>query len=105
MTGKRVRTRVTAEAELQDAVAHYVGEGAPDAALRLVDEFEQALRTLGGHPAIGSAWLEAELGIPGVRSFALRVFPYVIVYFDTAEFVDVRHVLHSARDIPRRLAE
>jgi len=49
--------------------------------------------------------LEVELGIPGVRVFALRTYPYVIVSFDTAEFVDVRHVLHSRRDIPNRMTE
>lgn len=100
-----MRTRTTAESELQDAIAYYVEEGAFDAALGLVDEFEVALQTLGEHPAIGSPRLEAELGIPGVRLFALRTYPYVVIYFDTTEFVDVRHVLHSSRDIPRRLAD
>ncbi len=105
MSSKRVRTRTTAESELQDAIAYYVEEGAFDAALGLVDEFEVALRTLGEHSAIGSPRLEAEIGIPGVRLFALRTYPYAVIYFDTAEFVDVRHVLHSSRDIPRRLAD
>ena len=105
MTAKSVRTRTTAEAELQSAIAYYMNEGAFDAALGLVDEFEDALATIGNHPAIGSPRLELELGIPDVRSFALRTYPYVIVYFDTAEFVDVRHVLHSSRDIPTRMTD
>ena len=105
MTAKRVRTRVTAEAELREAIAYYLSDGADGAALRLIDEFEVALQAVGEYPAIGSAWLEAELGIPGIRSFALRAFPYVIVYVDTPNFVDVRHLLHSARDIPRRISE
>lgn len=105
MTGRWVRTRTTAESELQEAVAYYLGEGAFDAALGLVDEFEAALGVIGEHPGIGSARLEAELGIPGVRTFAMPTYPYVIVYFDAAEFVDVRHVLHSSRDIPRRLTD
>jgi toxin ParE1/3/4 len=105
VSSKWVRTRTTAESELQDAIGHYVEEGAFDAALGLVDEFEAALRMLGEHPAIGSPRLEAELGIPGVRLFALRTYPYVLIYFDTVGFVDVRHVLHSSRDIPRRLAD
>lgn len=105
MSSKWVRTRTTAESELQDAIAYYVEEGAFEAALGLVDQFEDALRTLGEHPGIGSPQLEAELGIPGVRLFALRTYPYVVIYFDTVEFVDVRHVLHSSRDIPRRLAD
>lgn len=57
------------------------------------------------HPAIGSPRLEVELGIPGVRVFALRTYPYVIIYFDTPEYVDVRHLLHSSRGIPARLTE
>lgn len=103
MTGKWVRTRTTAEAELQSAIAYYVDEGALDAALGLVDEFEAALGAISSHPALGSPRLEVELGIPGVRVFALRTYPYVIIYFDTVEFVDVRHVLHSSRDIPARM--
>lgn len=105
MTGKWVRTRTTAEAELQSAIAYYLDEGALDAALGLVDEFEAAVEAIGNHPGIGSPRLEVELGIPGVRVFALRTYPYVIIYFDTAEFVDVRHVLHSSRDIPARMTE
>lgn len=105
MTGKWVRTRTTAEAELQSAVAFYVDEGALDAALGPVDEFEVALKAIGDHPAIGSPRLEVELGIPGVRVFALRTYPYVIIYFDTPDYVDVRHLLHSSRDIPARLTE
>ncbi|QKJ18057.1 type II toxin-antitoxin system RelE/ParE family toxin [Microbacterium hominis] len=105
MTKKWVRTRATAETELQSAIAYYLHEGAPDAALGLVDEFEAALDAISNHPAIGSPRLEVELGIPGVRVFALWTYPYVIIYFDTPEFVDVRHVLHSSRDIPNRLAE
>lgn len=105
MTGKWVRTRATAETELQFAISHYLDEGALDAALGLVDEFEAALGVISDHPAIGSARLEVELGIPGVRVFALRTNPYVIICFDTPEFVDVRHVLHSSRDIPARMTE
>lgn len=105
MTGKVVRTRSAAEAELHSAVAFYVDEGALDAALGLVDEFEAAPVAISDHPAIGSPRLEIELGIPGVRVFALRTYPYVIIYFDTPEYVDVRQPLHSSRDIPARLAE
>lgn len=105
MTGKRVRTRTTAEAELQSAIAYYLDDDARAAALGLVDEFEAALGAIGDYPAIGSPRLEAELGIPGVRVFALRTYPYVIIYFETPEFVDVRHVLHSSRDIPARITE
>lgn len=54
MTGKWVRSRTTAEAELHSAVAFYVDEGAMDAALDLVNEFEAALVAIGDHPAIGS---------------------------------------------------
>lgn len=105
MTGRWVRTRTTAETELQSAITYYLDAGALDAALGLVDEFEAALGAISNHPAIGSPRLEAELGIPGVRVFALRTYPYVIIYFDTLEFVDVRHVLHSSRDIPARMLE
>ncbi|WP_171013174.1 type II toxin-antitoxin system RelE/ParE family toxin [Microbacterium sp. 2FI] len=105
MIGKPVRTRTTAEADLQPAIAYYLEEGAFDAALGLVDEFERALAVIGAHTGIGSPRLEVELGIPGVRSFALRTYPHVIVYFDADEFVDIRHVLHSSRDIPARLAD
>ena len=105
MSSKHVRVRATAESELQLAIAYYLSEGAHDAASDLIDEFEHALKVIGEYPGIGSAWLEAELGLPGVRAFSFDKFPYLIVYFDTAAFVDVRHMLHTRVDIPRRLSE
>jgi plasmid stabilization system protein ParE len=66
---------------------------------------KQHFGAISNHPATGSPRLEVELGIPGVRVFALRTHPYVIIYFDTPEFVDVRHVLHSSRDIPARMTD
>lgn len=105
MTAKRVSVRATAESELQGAIDSYLSEGACDAASELIDEFEHALKVISEYPGIGSAWLEAELGLPGVRAFSFEKFPYLIVYFDTAAFVDVRHLLHTRMDIPRRLSE
>jgi len=40
------------------------------------------------------------VGIPEIRSVALRVFPYVVIYSDDADAVRVHRVLHSSRDLP-----
>jgi toxin ParE1/3/4 len=40
------------------------------------------------------------LDIPGLRSWPLRRFPYVIFYIEQENHIDVWRVLHARRDIP-----
>jgi len=102
---KPVVLRDRASRDLDDAVAHYLSEDAVDAALGLVDALQDAFALLGRHPAIGTSHYAYELDIPGLRSWSLARFPYIVFYVERESHVDVWRVLHGRRDIPTLMQE
>ena len=100
MSARQVVPRLQAQRDIHDAVDYYVEEGAGPAALAFVDALEQAFAQLGRHPGIGSLRYAHELGLPGLRCWPLRRYPYVIFYVEREDHVDVWRVLHAGRDIP-----
>ncbi|WP_371741899.1 type II toxin-antitoxin system RelE/ParE family toxin [Herbiconiux sp. VKM Ac-2851] len=101
---RRVVTTARADEDIASAIDDYVGEGAADVALDLVDELENLRDLLAEFPSLGSARLAIDLGIPEVRSVPLGRFPYVAIYTDDADAVRIHRVLHTRRDLPREFA-
>lgn len=97
---KPVIPRERANRDVDDAVEYYLKEGAAQAALGLVDALEDAYALLGRHPGLGASRYAYELDLPGLRSWPLRRFPYLIFYVELEDRVDVWRVLHNRRDIP-----
>lgn len=95
--------RAVAQRDVEEAVAYYRDEVGPDVTLDFVESVEAAIRTLCGHPFVGSLKFAFELGIPDLRSWSLRRFPYVIFYVPDDESIDIWRVLHARRDIPAYL--
>ena len=52
------------------------------------------------HPAAGSARYALELNLPGLRSWPLTNYPYLVSYLEFDDHIDVWRVLHDQRDIP-----
>src|SRR5215468_3474865 len=105
---KPVVPRDRANRDVDDAITHYLKEHVGDAAPTLVDASGRCVRpprSLGRHPAIGSSRYAHELGIPGLRSWSLPRFPYVVFYIERADHVDVWRVLHGHREIPALMQE
>ncbi len=100
MSPKPVIPRTLASRDVEDAIGFYLKEDAQQAALAFVDALEDAYVILGQHPAIGTSRYATELQIPGLRSWALPRFPYVIFYIEREDHIDVWRVLHGRRDIP-----
>jgi len=78
----------------------YLDESAAQAALGLVDALERAYSHIARHPATGSARYALELNLPGLRSWPLKRYPYLVFYVERADHIDVWRVLHAQRDIP-----
>jgi toxin ParE1/3/4 len=97
---KPVVPREQAHRDVQDAVAHYLAEGAETAALGFIDALENAYRHIGRHPATGSPRYAHELNLPGLRSWPLTRYPYLVFYVEHPDHVDVWRVLQGQRDIP-----
>ena len=105
VTGKPVVLRDQARRDVNEAVEHYLAEAPAAVALGFIDALEEAFRRMGEHPASGSPRYERELDLPGLRSWVVRGFPYLVFYVEREADVDVWRVLHATRDIPAWLRE
>jgi toxin ParE1/3/4 len=100
MTAKPVIPRAAAERDVEDALAYYLNQGARQAALGFIDALERAYGRIGANPASGSPRYAHELNLPGLRSWPLGRYPYVVFYVERDDHVDVWRVLHGQSDIP-----
>ncbi len=105
MTKKPVILRERAQRDVDEAVEHYLAEARAEVALAFIDALEEVCRRLGEHPASGSPRYARELDLPGLRSWVVRGFPYLVFYVEREADIDVWRVLHAARDTPAWLRE
>jgi len=97
---KPVVPREQANQDVEAAVACYLEEGTASVALGFVDALEQAYTHIAHHPGTGSPHYGHELDLPGLRSWALPRYPYLVFYVERPDHIDVWRVLHGQRDIP-----
>ncbi|MDZ4349558.1 MAG: type II toxin-antitoxin system RelE/ParE family toxin [Xanthomonadaceae bacterium] len=100
MKAKPVVPREQAQQDVEEALAFYMTEDAEVAALGFIDALEQAHAHIGRHPATGSPRHAHELNLPGLRSWPLTRYPYLVFYVERSDHVDVWRVLRGQRDIP-----
>ena len=105
MTAKPTVLRERARRDVDEAVEHYLAEARVSVALAFIDALEEAFRRMGERPASGSPRYARELDLPGLRSWVVRRFPYLVFYVEREADIDVWRVLHAARDIPAWLQE
>ncbi len=100
MKAKAVVPREQANRDVEEAVGHYLSEATAQVALGFVDALEHAYAHIGRHPATGSPRYAHELNLPGLRSWPLKRYPYIVFYAERPDCIDVWRVLHGQRDIP-----
>ena len=105
MTAKPVIPRELAKQDVADAIAYYLNQDADHAALGFIDALEKAYAHLSRHAAAGSPRYAHELNLPGLRSWPLTRYPYVVFYIDRNDYIDIWRVLHGQRDIPAWMQE
>ena len=105
MTRKPIVLRERAQRDVDEAVERYLAEAQSTVALAFIDALEEAFRHMGEHPAAGSPCYALELNIPGLRSWVVGGFPFLVFYVEREAVIDVWRILHSARDIPACLRE
>ena len=101
MTDKRVVPREQALRDIDAATAFYLDDDDAAAALGFIDAVEQAFVHIGSQAASGSPRYAHELNLPGLRSWPLSGYPYLVFYVVQDTHVDVWRVLHGRRDIPQ----
>lgn len=100
MKAKPIIPRARANQDIDDAISYYLSEGAEQAALGFIDALESTYKRIGRHPEAGSSRYAHELDLPGLRSWALGRYPYLVFYLEREDHIDVWRVLHSHRDLP-----
>lgn len=100
MKPKALVQRALALDDVDQAITHYLEQDAAAAALGFVDALERAYVHIGKHPATGSPRYAHALDIPGLRSWPLSKYPYLVFYVERTDHIDVWRVLHMQRDIP-----
>lgn len=105
MTPKLVVLRVAARRDIDDAVDHYMAGAGRKTALRFIDRVEEAFLHVAMSVESGSPHHGHELNLPGLRSWPVRSFPYLIFYMTARGQVAVWRVLHRQREIPAWMEE
>lgn len=105
MKAKPVIPRELAHRDVEAAIAHYLAENAPQAALAFIGALEAAYAHISRHPASGSPRHAHELNLPGLRSWPLARYPHLVFYVEHPDHIDIWRVLHGARDIPAWMQE
>lgn len=100
MTIKPIIPRQQANRDIEEAIDHYLGEAGETVALGFIDSLEQAYRHIARHPASGSGRYAHELGLPGLKFWPLKRYPFLVFYVESGSHIDVWRVLHAERDIP-----
>jgi toxin ParE1/3/4 len=100
VSGKRIIARERANRDADEAVDYYLREAGEKAALGFIDDLERAYRHIARHPASGSPRYGHELELPGLRSWPLKRYPYLVFFVERQDHIDVWRILHARRDIP-----
>ena len=99
---KRLTVQRRAMRDLADARAYYRQE-APQVLVDFALTVDSELSHLRRHPDTGSPRYGLQLGIPGLRSWPVKKFPYMIFYRVEDTRIVVLRVLHQSTDIPVHL--
>ena len=100
MKSKPIVPRSQANRDVDEAIDHYLSESAEQAALGFVDALEKAYARIARHPATGSSPYAHALSIPGLRSWPLTRYPYLVFFMESKDHIDIWRVLHGQRDVP-----
>lgn len=100
MRAKPVIPRKIAHRDVEEAIDHYLGESAEEAALGFIEALDRAYTHIARHPSTGSLRFAHELGLPGLRSWPLPRYPHLVFYLERPDHIDVWRVLHGKRDVP-----
>ena len=99
MTSKTIRLREQARLDAEGALDYYDSEAGGTVAQGFIDMLEKAYHAIGRHPAAGSLKYAYELNLPGLRSWQVKKYPYIIFYVDLPAHIEIWRILHAQRDI------
>lgn len=105
MNPKPVVLSDRASVEVAQVVRHYSSTASSDVARSFAGAVRDAVQHLSLFPATGSTPFDLPLHWPALRSWPVSGFPYLQLYVESDDAIDIYRVLHTARDIPESLRD
>jgi toxin ParE1/3/4 len=99
LSPKEILLSAVATREVDAAFEHYMEQAGADVADAFMDALSTAYRHIALHPGTGSPRYALKLDLPGLRSWPVGRFPYLVFYFEMPGYIDVVRVMHGAMDI------
>ena len=93
-----------AQADIDEALAFYE-RAAPHLKPGFIDALEAAVTAIRRAPKEASPRFGHELAWPGLRSLALKAFPYTVFFLEQPRQLAIIRVLHQSRDLAALLEE
>ena len=100
MTQRQAHLRSRAASDVDDAIAYLRGDASDAVARAFIDALEVGINHIARSPHAGSLRFAYDLGIPELRAWSLKRFPYMIFYVALGDQIDIWRVLHTRRDMP-----
>lgn len=100
MKVKPVLPREQANQDVGDAIADCLEEASRSVSFEFIDALERSYTHIARHPGAGPPRYGHELDLPGLGSWALSSYPYLVFYVERPDHIEVWRVLHGQRDIP-----
>lgn len=82
------------------AVDHYREVAGELVALGFVDALQKGIGHICRHPGSGSTRYAVDLNLPGLRSWPLRRYPFILFYVEREANIDLWRILRADRDLP-----
>jgi len=105
VTGKAIRLRPAAIGDHDGVVDYDLEQSRAKLATRFSAALKSAFERIGRNPGMGSRLVGDYCGLPGLRTWPIPDFPYLVCYFDMPDYIDVWRILHGARDLDAVLAD
>ena len=105
MKPRRIERQTRAREDVRAALDFYLAEAGKTVAERFLEAIDDALQHVARTPTAGSSRLGQEVGLPDLRSWRLKRFPYLVFYYDTGDSIVIWRVLHMQRDLPTTLSD
>jgi toxin ParE1/3/4 len=102
---KRTVLRQIAEQDVETAFVYYLQVAGTKTATDFIEAIDTAIHYIADSPGAGSTRYGEWLEVPELRSWLVQRFPYIIIYVDCAQHIDIVRILHQQTDIPARLNE
>ncbi len=105
MTEKPIVRSQAATSDTQNAARHYRTTASAQRAQEFIDALEEAYLHISRLPGSGSPRYGHVLDVPNLRTWPVSGYPYLVLYAEREQSIDIYRVLHTARDIPATMTD